>query len=126
MSLYHFSILLTTVIFLHAPVSRAEEFPWPIISHKSISSSFGEPRPGRFHSGVDCKSGGVTGKKVVAVGDGYISRVRTTPFNYGKALYIKLNSGKTVVYSHLSGFLPEIEDRLFKLRIQKLSYDVDW
>ncbi|MBT4484843.1 MAG: M23 family metallopeptidase, partial [Candidatus Latescibacteria bacterium] len=102
----------------------AQEIPWPIDSPKRISSSFGEPRPGRFHFGVDFKSGGVTGKKVYAIGDGYISHVQTSPFGYGKGLYLTLDSGKTAVYGHLSGFLPEIEDRLFRMRISKKTYDV--
>jgi len=99
--------------------SADEPFPWPIRSPKSISSTFGEPRPGRFHLGLDFKSGGAVGKKVLALGDGYILRVRTSPFGYGKGLYVKLDSGETIVYGHLSGYMPEIEDILFKKRIEK-------
>ncbi|MBN1294801.1 MAG: M23 family metallopeptidase [Candidatus Latescibacteria bacterium] len=104
---------------------NAEEFIWPIDSPKSISSSFGEPRPGRFHYGVDFRSGGVNGKKVFAVGDGYISRITTGPYGYGKSLYITMDSGFITVYGHLSGYTPEIEERLFNERIKKKSYDID-
>jgi len=103
----------------------AEELIWPIDSPKSITSSFGEPRPGRFHYGVDFRSGGIIGKKVYALGDGYISRIRTSPFGYGKVLYLTMDNGKIAVYAHLSGFLPEIEERLFATRIQKKSFDVE-
>jgi len=121
-------ILTTVLVFtLFLPdSSETEELIWPIDYYKIISSTFGEPRSGRFHYGVDFKSGGITGKKVYTIGDGYISRIRTSPFGYGKALYIKLDSGKTALYGHLSKYLPEIEDRLFLLRIQQQSYDVDW
>ncbi len=112
--------------FFQSDPAGADELPWPIQSPKHISSAFGEPRPGRFHLGLDFKSGGTTGKKVIALGDGYISRIQTTPFGYGKALYITLDSGKIIVYGHLSGFLPEIEDRLFRMRRNKGSYDVRW
>ena len=115
-----FFILLTQVYPLDA-----EELIWPIDSPKSISSSFGEPRPGRFHYGVDFRSGGVNGKKVYAVGDGYISRITTSPFGYGKSLYITMDSGIITVYGHLSGYTPEIEERLFNERIKKKSYDLD-
>ena len=97
---------------------------WPIDYYPSITSSFGEPRPGRFHMGVDFRSGGVTGKEVYAPGDGYVSRVRTSPFGYGKGLYIKLDSGETIVFGHLSGYMPDIEEALFKARIAHRSYDV--
>lgn len=76
--------------------------------------------------GVDFKSGGTTGKKIYAVGDGYVMRVTTSPFGYGKALYLRLDTGEIAVYGHLSKFLPGIEDRLFHLRINAGSYDIDW
>lgn len=123
-SVYFSFIFIFSGLFLSV-ISSADELPWPIDSPKYISSTFGEFRPGRFHFGLDFKSGGVTGKKVFALGDGYISLVRTTPFGYGKVLYLTLDSGETVVYGHLSGFLPEIEDRLFTTRINKKSYDVE-
>ena len=39
------------------------------------SANFGEMRPNHFHSGIDFKTDGVEGKSVVAVADGYVSRV---------------------------------------------------
>ncbi|MCD6308257.1 MAG: M23 family metallopeptidase, partial [Candidatus Latescibacteria bacterium] len=122
-------LLLLAIFFPPSSSLRSDEHddvPWPIDAARRISSSFGEYRPGRFHMGLDLKSNGVTGRKVYALGDGYISRVRTSPFGYGKGLYIKLDSGGTVVYGHLSGFLPEIEDELFAMRIRNGTYDVDW
>ena len=113
------------VLVITAASSHAEELIWPVDAPQSITSSFGEPRPGRFHYGLDFRSGGVTGKKVFALGDGYISRVKTSPFGYGKALYITLKSGQILVYAHLSGFLPEVEERLFDKRIEQKKYSVE-
>ncbi|MFC1542195.1 M23 family metallopeptidase, partial [Candidatus Latescibacterota bacterium] len=113
-------------VFVPSVTAAAEEIIWPIDYYQHISSSFGEPRPGRFHYGVDFKSGGVTGKKVFATGDGYILQARTTPFGYGKSLYLKLDSGEIIVYGHLSKYLPEIEDIFFNLRIREKTYDVQW
>ena len=39
------------------------------------SANFGEIRPGHFHAGIDIKTDGVEGKPLVAVADGYISRI---------------------------------------------------
>ena len=119
-----FAVLI--FFFFLSDTTKAEELIWPIDYYKIISSTFGEPRSGRFHYGVDFKSGGTTGKKIYAVGDGYISQVRTSPYGYGKALYIQLDSGEIVLYGHLSKFLSEIEDMLFRLLIQKRSYDIQW
>lgn len=110
----------------NAFAQEQERYIWPIDAPQYISATFGEYRPGRFHLGVDFKSGGVNGKKVYSLGDGYIAHVRTTPFGYGKALYINLDNGKTVVYGHLSRYTNEVEEALYQVRIQKGSYDVDW
>ena len=47
----------------------------------TCSSNFGEMRPGHFHSGVDIRTGGVEGKPLVAVADGYVSRIAVWPAN---------------------------------------------
>ncbi len=118
--------IISLSLFCHGFTAGAEEILWPIDYYRHISSSFGEPRPGRFHYGLDFKSGGVIGKKIYALGDGYILQVRTTPFGYGKSLYIKLDTGEIIVYGHLSKYTPEIEDILFNLRIKNRTYDVTW
>jgi murein DD-endopeptidase MepM/ murein hydrolase activator NlpD len=110
--------------FLCRTVS-AEDLPWPIDADRIITSTFAEPRPGRFHLGIDFTSGGTTGRDVYAIGDGYISSVATSPFGYGKLLEFRLTDGRTVRYGHLSEFSPEIEDRLETLRGMKHTYDVE-
>jgi hypothetical protein len=117
--------LFIAVLFIPDKVSGNEPI-WPINFAKYISSSFGEPRTGRFHLGIDCKSGGTIGKEVYAVGDGYISRVITSPYGYGKAIYITLDTGKTVIYGHLYQFAPKLEEKVYALREKKGSYDIDW
>ena len=117
--------VLIIALFATGRSPGADDLIWPIDSPKSVTSSFGEPRPGRYHYGIDTRSGGMTGKKVFALGDGYISRIKTTPFGYGKVLYLTLDTGKIVVYGHLSGFTPEVEEVLFRRRLERKSYDVE-
>ena len=62
------------------------------------SANFGEMRPNHFHSGVDIKTDGVTGKPVVAAADGYVVRIAVSPGGYGRALYIAHPDGTTTVY----------------------------
>ncbi|MDP2984538.1 MAG: M23 family metallopeptidase [Candidatus Latescibacter sp.] len=111
---------LNTVSF-----SLAEDFIWPIDAKEIITSTFAEPRPGRFHFGVDFTSDGVIGKRVYAPSEGFISKAATSPFGYGKMLCFTLDSGKTVVFAHLSRFLPVIEERLEDLREKEHSWDVE-
>ncbi len=124
---YILSIVLSSfALSVKAPAAENDVIDWPIRAPKYISATFGEPRPGRFHMGLDFKSGGAIGKEVYTLGDGHVVRVRTSPYGYGKGLYIKLDSGETLVYGHLSRFMDEIEDDLFSMRIKKGSYDIDW
>ncbi|MHB9029890.1 MAG: M23 family metallopeptidase [Candidatus Latescibacterota bacterium] len=118
--------ILLPLLASAAPLSSAaDEISWPIESGKAVTSSFGEPRPGRFHLGVDFSSGGVIGKPVYALGDGWISRASTSASGYGKMLELTLAKGGSAVYAHLSGFLPAIEDTLEALRHRRHSYEVN-
>lgn len=80
------------------------------------SANFGEMRPGHFHSGVDIKTDGVEGKPVVAVADGYVSRIADSPTGYGRALYVDHPDGTTSVYGHLSRFRSDIDSMVLDER----------
>lgn len=69
-----------------------------------MSGSFGEVRKNHFHSGIDIRTEGVEGKPVIAVADGYVSRIFISPGGFGKALYIAHPNGYTTVCGHLKGF----------------------
>ena len=76
------------------------------------SANFGEMRPGHFHAGIDIKTDGVEGKPLVAVADGYVSRIVVQAGGYGRAIYLTLRNGQTAVYGHLQRFRPDIEERM--------------
>ncbi|MCX6325437.1 MAG: M23 family metallopeptidase [Bacteroidia bacterium] len=87
-----------------------------------LSSNFGELRIDHFHSGLDIKTQGVTGKEVVAAATGYIYRISVSPGGFGKALYVRHPSGYLTVYGHLDKFTPEIEDYVKDQQYNKKSY----
>ena len=68
----------------------------------ALSGNFMEPRNNHFHSGLDMRTGGVEGVPVRAVADGWVSRIKISPWGYGKAVYIEHKDGHTTVYGHLS------------------------
>jgi len=96
--------LLHIIILLNITLSFGRGYIWPINSSRYLSSTFGEFRPGHFHSGIDVKTNYRTGYPVFAVENGYIWRIRTSPFGYGKAIYLKLDDGNLAVYGHLDEF----------------------
>ena len=115
-----------TMIFMLAFASIfPQEVLWPTQTNKVFSSNFGENRDDHFHMGVDIKTGGKIGIEVLAVEDGYISRIRSNYTGYGKALYLRTTSGHEVVYGHLESFTPTIE-KIWRIQQGKrMSYVVD-
>lgn len=89
---------------------RADEvqFGVPFDFPLYLSGNFGELRSNHFHGGLDFKTQGVVGKPLLAIADGYISKVTVTPGGYGNALYITHTNGYTSVHGHLDRFLPKI------------------
>ena len=105
-------ILLTLLMVSSGEHDRFNKniFRSPIDFPISLSGSFGDYRTNHFHSGIDIRTQGVTGKKVYAIAQGWISRIRISPYGYGLAVYIDHPQGYTSLYGHLKSFNKEISD----------------
>ena len=106
------------ILFMFLATYHAQEPHWPTDAGKAYSSNFGEYRDDHFHMGLDIRTKGTIGHKVYAVENGFISRIVTNYSGYGKAIYHKTISGKTIVYAHLEKFSP-IMERVVKLQQAK-------
>ncbi|MCL4217832.1 MAG: peptidoglycan DD-metalloendopeptidase family protein, partial [Candidatus Hydrogenedentes bacterium] len=115
---------MALLCFLLTAFGAEEPYHWPLDLPRALTSSFGEYRSGRFHMGIDLRTGGI-GKPVFAAADGYVSRLRCSPYGYGKAVYLQLNDGHTAVYGHLDGFIPEYESYLRAAQHAREDYTVD-
>ena len=120
-------IKLISIIVLLAGAGelKAQKYQWPTNASRAITSTFSEFRPGHFHSGIDIKTWNREGYKIFAVNDGYISRVKVSPFGYGKVIYQKLSDGNTAVYAHLKGFSDELEEVIRIKQKESGNYRVD-
>jgi murein DD-endopeptidase MepM/ murein hydrolase activator NlpD len=103
----------------------SEYFASPVRIPIYLSGTFGELRTNHFHSGIDIKTQGVTGKVVQSIEDGYVSRIKITSKSYGRALYIAHNNGYTSVYGHLDRFTKNIEQYVKTKQYEKESHVVD-
>ncbi len=123
--------ILTAIFLLWAAAAAGQildhtKYIYPIKDVSGLcSSNFGEIRTGHFHAGVDIKTGGVEGKSLVAIADGYISRVVLIAGGYGRAVYLTMADGKTAVYGHMQRFRDDLEDHVQKYRRDKCSNDAD-
>lgn len=103
------AITISLLAILHNDPPKRDAFISPLKIPIALSANFGELRANHFHSGLDIKTQGVTGKEVVAAAPGYVYRISVSPGGFGKALYLRHPSGFSTVYGHLDRFSPEIE-----------------
>lgn len=118
---YSLSLLLSSV----ALSGFSQQYRSPVDFPLSLSANFGELRNNHFHSGIDIKTQGVTGKPVLSVEDGYVSRINISPGGYGLAIYVSHPNGQTSVYGHLEKFAPKIAEYAKNMQYEKESFAVD-
>ncbi len=118
--------LITTATSAQSLSSDEYAYPLPEV-RRLYSANFGEMRPDHFHSGIDIKTDGVEGKSVVAIAEGYISRIVDKPSGYGRALYVvHPRQGTTSVYAHLCRFRVDIDSVIMaeRHRLKRNSIDI--
>ncbi|GAB4140882.1 MAG: M23 family metallopeptidase [Bacteroidia bacterium] len=79
-------------------------FKPPIDIAFELSGNFGELRPNHFHTGIDITTNNKEGYAIKAAAEGYVSRIKVSPWGYGKAIYITHPNGYTTVYAHLQRY----------------------
>ena len=128
---YLLKILVCACLALHFPLStlHTQELPQgyfgsPLKGDLGLSATFAESRIGHFHSGLDIRTGGAVGLPVLAVADGYVSRVSVSPWGGGKILYIKHPNGYTSVYMHLSDYVGPIGRWVKEQQYKAQSYSI--
>ncbi len=97
----------------------------PFDSAILLSGSFCELRNNHFHGGLDIRTGGMEGWEVLSVANGYVSRIKVSPYGYGKAIYVSHPNGYTSVYGHLKSFNDEIQAYVEKAQYNKRSYEIE-
>jgi len=102
------------------------DFTAPLDIPLYLSGNFAELRSNHFHTGIDIKTQGVEGQRVLAAEKGKVSRISVSPYGYGLALYIAHPNGYTTVYGHLKSFNADIERVVKKKQYEEESFRVDF
>ncbi|MFD1551221.1 M23 family metallopeptidase [Putridiphycobacter roseus] len=97
----------------------------PIKLDIALAGNFCELRPNHFHTGIDIKTNNTEGYRLYAIEDGFISRIRISPWGYGKAIYIQYNNGLTSVFAHCSDFPPLLDSLVYTLQLKNESAIID-
>lgn len=125
------NLLILFIVFLSVfTCAQTQVFPQdyfrpPVDFRMLLSGTFGEFRSDHFHSGIDIKTGGVEGKPVYAIADGYVYRIKVSAGGFGKALYIAHPNGFVSVYGHLSKFKDNVGQYVVNEQYKRHSFEVD-
>ncbi|MBP7407669.1 MAG: M23 family metallopeptidase [Flavobacteriales bacterium] len=91
-----------------------------------LAGNFMEPRSDHFHSGLDLRTQGREGIPVKSVADGWVSRIKISPWGYGKAVYIDHPDGHTSVYGHLQVLQGPLADACLAQQYKQKDFSIDW
>jgi hypothetical protein len=130
MKIYYSFIFLLFISIHNILFAQEKEYPkdyfrspvdFPII----LAGNFAELRSNHFHGGLDIKTQGVEGQKLYAIADGFVSRIKVSPWGYGKAIYIDHPNGYTSVYAHMQRFSDEINAYVKSKQMGEKNFAVD-
>ncbi len=107
--LFTSALLFFSVYAFGQHMNKNNPFRSPVDLDIKLSGNFAELRGSHFHTGIDIKTNGTTGHNIYAIYDGYVSRIKVSPYGYGNALYVRHSNGYTSVYAHLESFNIQIE-----------------
>lgn len=109
------------------PVKPAAKgyFSNPLHLELKASGTFAELRANHFHGGLDLRTQSVEGYPVLAVADGYITRLKISPYGYGNVLYVSHDNGYMSVYGHLKKFHGPARDYTEKEQYRREEYLVE-
>jgi len=120
---------LFALLIFYTPVF-AQNYPQdyfrpPLDLPMQLAGNFGELRSNHFHTGFDFRTQQKEGFPVYATADGYVSRIKISPFGYGKAIYIDHPNGYTTVYGHLQKGYGKIEQAIRAEQYKNESFEVE-
>lgn len=101
-----------------------QRIPWPLDTI-NITGNYGEIRPNHFHAGVDFSTNGLENLPIYAIQNGYVSRIKVSPFGYGKVIYITHPDGKLTVYAHQNRFNDTIEKFVRAEQYRQTSFEIE-
>ncbi len=124
------SLFACTVLCLSTSISLGQNIPKggyhaPLGIPLILSSNFGELRPNHFHMGIDFKTNNRIGYNLYSIEEGFVSRIKVSPYGYGKVVYIDHPNGVTSVYAHCSEFKGLVDSIVRVTQEKEQNYAVE-
>jgi hypothetical protein len=128
MRVFLFLFFCSVNVIAQAPANHKypqNYFRSPVDIPLFLAGNYGELRSNHFHAGIDVKTQGVEGKRIYAIADGFVSKIKIMERGYGKMIYVQHPNGYTSVYAHLREYFLPIEKRVQTEQYQKQTYTVE-
>ena len=122
---FFFSVFFCATLTINAQKAIKPNYHPPLKIPLILASNFGELRPNHFHMGIDIKTKGKTGFRLYSIEDGFVSRIKVSPFGYGNVIYIDHPNGITSVYAHCLEFNEAIDSIVKSFQSKSEKFEVD-
>lgn len=123
--LFTLFFLFTLPFFCFSQENAKTNYRSPLGIPLVLAANFGELRPNHFHMGLDFKTNGVEGLPLYAIEEGYIARIKISPYGYGKAIYINHPNGITSVYAHCSSFKGKLDSIVKAVQEKEQNFEIE-
>lgn len=97
----------------------------PLNIELKLAGTFCELRNNHFHTGIDIKTNEKSGLPVIAVADGYVSRIKISATGYGNAIYVTHPNGYTSVYAHLESLSEPLKSYLKNEQYRAKRFEIE-
>jgi len=123
--LFTLFFLFTLPFFCFSQENAKTNYRSPLGIPLVLAANFGELRPNHFHMGLDFKTNGVEGLSLYAIEEGYVARIKISPYGYGKAIYINHPNGVTSVYAHCSSFKGKLDSIVKAVQEKEQNFEIE-
>ncbi len=117
--------VLFSLFVVNNLIGQTTKFLWPLKGKITLNGNYGELRPNHFHAGLDFSTGRVCGVPVYAIADGYVSRIKVSPYGYGNSVYITHANNQVSLYGHLENFSENIKKLVEQEQIKQEFFEVE-
>ncbi len=112
------------LVFSYLCSLSQQRITWPV-DKINITGNYGEIRPNHFHAGLDFSTEGLENLPIYAIENGFVSRIKVSPFGYGKVIYLTHPDGKLTVYAHQNRFNDTIERFVRSEQYRQMNFEVE-
>ncbi len=125
-----FSKLVLIICFINNIITYAQNYPQnyfrnPLNIPMQLAANFGAIRTNHFHMGLDLRTNSQENLPVLAVAEGYVSRIKVERYGFGNAVYITHPNGYTTVYAHLNRYFSKLDEYVKERQYKDEKWEQD-